>query len=223
MLETCSQLSKQLRALFGKRGVKKEMVARPEQLRVFLFGKRGTGKDTVARYLVCQATNGKVLSISQPLYQIAFELFGATQKDRRLLQILGDKLREIDQDCLLKKLLEKIDDYQKIDDYPHLIPDLIVVNDVRLVHEADVLRQHGFLGVKVVADDPVRLERLKARGEETGGDEDLHITEREVDLIAPDWVLVNNDCTLAELKAKIDELYHFLLSRRLCTPKGNQP
>jgi dephospho-CoA kinase len=153
------------------------------------------------------------MSIAEPLYRIAFELFGATQKDRRLLQILGDKLREIDQDCLLNRLLEKIEDY----------PGLIVVDDVRLVHEADVLRQHGFIAVKVVADDSVRLERLKARGEEVRADEDLHVTEQEVDLIVPDWVLVNNDCTLADLKAKINELYRFLLSRYFCGSKINQP
>lgn len=182
-------------------------------LRVFLFGKRGAGKSAVARRLANQTADGRIMSIAEPLYRIAFELFGATQKDRRLLQILGDKLREIDQDCLLNRLLEKIEDY----------PGLIVVDDVRLVHEADVLRQHGFIAVKVVADDSVRLERLKARGEEVRADEDLHVTEQEVDLIVPDWVLVNNDCTLADLKAKINELYRFLLSRYFCGSKINQP
>lgn len=173
-------------------------------LRIFLFGKRGAGKSTVARRLRHQVPDGVVMSIAEPLYEIACRLFGMKQKDRRLLQVLGDKLREIDQDCLLNALLRKAQDY----------PGLVVVDDVRLVHEAEMLRHHGFVAVKVVADNSARLERLKAKGEEIRADEDFHATETEVDLIVPDWVLVNN-CAPADLEAKVHDLYRSICAAQV--------
>jgi len=82
----------------------------------------------VARRVAHQAPEGVVMPIAKPLYEIARRLFGIEQKNRRLLQVLGDKLKEIDQGCLLNAFLRKAQDYLG----------LIVVDDVQLAHEAQV-------------------------------------------------------------------------------------
>lgn len=157
-------------------------------LRLFLFGRRGAGKSAVAAFLAEQGA--RVYKLSDPLYRIAQELFGMKGKDRMLLQRLGDKLREIDPDCLLKYLSLRL----QADG-----PRFAVVEDVRLLREAERLRQMGFAGVLVRAPDPVRFARLEARGEDVLSEEEEHRTESEVDLIIPDFV-IDNGGSLEDLR-----------------------
>jgi dephospho-CoA kinase len=157
-------------------------------LRLFLFGRRGAGKSAVAGFL--EEWGARVYKLSDPLYRIARELFGMKEKDRALLQRLGDKLREVDPDCLLKHL-----SFRLYADAPRFA----VVEDVRLLREAERLRQMGFAGVLVRAPDPVRFARLKARGEDVLPEKEEHPTESEVDLIVPDYV-IDNRGTLKELR-----------------------
>ncbi|MEW5934164.1 MAG: AAA family ATPase [Bacillota bacterium] len=149
--------------------------------RVFLYGRRGSGKSTAARFLA-ECTGAKVYKISEPLYRVAREVFGMKGKDRRLLQVLGDKFREVDPDCLLRCLSLAL--YRDG-------PQAAVVEDVRLPREAEWLRRMGFVGVLVRAPEPVRLARLAERGEGVGAEEEGHATEAGVDAIVPDYVLDN--------------------------------
>jgi len=148
-------------------------------LRLFLFGRRGSGKSTVASFLA-ECTGAKVYKISEPLYRVARDVFGMKDRDRRLLQLLGDKFREIDLDCLLRYISLAL--YRDG-------PQAAVVEDVRLPREADWLRRMGFQGVLVRAPEPVRLARLEKRGERPESDTEEHATESGVDGIIPDYVL----------------------------------
>ena len=160
-------------------------------LRLFLFGRRAAGKSAVAGFL--EEWGARVYKLSDPLYRIARELFGMKEKDRALLQRLGNKLREIDPDCLLKHFSLRL-----CADGPQFA----VVEDVRLLREAERLRQMGFAGVLVRAPDPVRFARLKARGENVLPEEEEHRTESEVDLIVPDYV-IDNDGSLEDLRGAV--------------------
>ncbi len=172
-------------------------------LRVFFYGRRGSGKSTAAKYFAA-VSGARILSIAEPLRQVAAIVFPKCT-DRKLLQTLGDKLREIDQDCLLNIVLSKTAE----------CAGPVVIDDLRLVHEAEVLRQHGFVGVLVQAKDAVRQHRLVSRGEEPRPEEDLHPTEAEVDLIRPDFVLENNaDISDAEFKQKVLGLLGMIVVRQ---------
>jgi dephospho-CoA kinase len=160
-------------------------------MRLFLYGKRAAGKSTVARFLA--EMGARVYKLSDPLYRIAEELFGMKEKDRRLLQLLGDKLREIDRDCLLRYLSFRL--YRDE-------PGFAVVEDVRLVREAEYLRRIGFLGVLVKAPEALRQARLKNRGEGALPEAESHPTEAEVELITPDFV-VENSGSLKELRKNV--------------------
>lgn len=157
-------------------------------MRLFLYGRRAAGKTTVAGFL--SEVGAKSCKLSDPLYRIATDLFGMRGKDRRLLQVLGDKLREIGPDCLLEHLCNRL----RVEE-----PEFAVVEDVRLLREAEYLRRRGFLGVLVKAPDAARMARLRARGEDVRPEEDEHRTEAEVDLILPDYV-IDNSGTLKDLR-----------------------
>lgn len=173
---------------------------------LFLYGRRAAGKSTVAGFL--SEAGARVYKLSDPLYRIARELFGMQGKDRRLLQVLGDKLREIDPECLLNYLVLRL--YAEG-------PQFAVVEDVRLLREAERLRGLGFLGVLVKAPDAARFSRLRARGEDVRPEEDVHRTEAEVDLIVPDAV-IDNSGTEKDLRkataAVLGELFYHEVARR---------
>lgn len=57
----------------------------------------GSGKDTVADYLVKQHGFVKV-SFAGKIYEIARDLFNMTNKNRALLQSIGQKMRQIDEE-----------------------------------------------------------------------------------------------------------------------------
>jgi len=175
--------------------------------RVFLYGRRGSGKSTVARFLA-ECTGAKVYKISEPLYRVAREVFDMKGKDRRLLQVLGDKFREIDPDCLLRCLSHAL--YRDG-------PQAAVVEDVRLPREAEWLRRMGFVGVLVWAPEPVRLARLVERGEEVG-EEEGHATELGVDAIVPDYVL-DNAGTLKDLRNAVRALVGEIVYRQVAASR----
>lgn len=176
-------------------------------LRVFLFGRRGSGKSTVAQFLA-GCTGARVYKVSGPLYWVAEELFGMEGKDRRLLQALGDKFREIDPDCLLRCLSAALERDR---------PRVAVVEDVRLPREAEWLRRMGFAGVLVRAPEPVRLARLAERGEDVSGEEEGHATEAGVEAIVPEYVLENAG-TLKDLRnavrALVGEMVYWQVASR---------
>lgn len=179
-------------------------------LRLFLFGRRGSGKSTVARFLA-ECTGVRIYKLSEPLYRVARDVFGMKDRDRRLLQVLGDKFREVDPDCLLRCLSLAL--YRDG-------PQAAVVEDVRLPREADWLRRMGFQGVLVRAPEPVRLARLAERGEDVGAEEEGHATEAGVDAVVPDYVL-DNAGTLKDLRNAVRALvgeiaYRQVASSRRC-------
>lgn len=188
-----------------------ELVSVPP-LRVFFYGRRGSGKSTAAKYFAAVSGAG-ILSIAEPLRQVAAIAFPG-RTDRKLLQTLGDKLREIDRDCLLNIVLSKAAEY----------PGPVVIDDLRLVREAEVLRRHGFVGVLVRVSDDVRRQRLLARGENPRPAEDLHATEAEVDAIQPDFILENDaDVTDEEFRKKVFVLLGKIVARGIDRRSGIAP
>jgi len=180
--------------------------------RVFLYGRRGSGKSTAARFLV-ECAGARVYKISEPLYRVARDVFGMRGKDRRLLQALGDKFREIDPDCLLRCLSLAL--YRDG-------PGAAVVEDVRLPREAEWLRRMGFVGVLVRAPEPVRLARLAERGEDVVTGEEAHATEVGVDAIRPDYVL-DNGGSLKDLRSAVLALVGEMVYRRVLSSRRLAP
>ncbi len=173
-------------------------------IRIFVAGRRGAGKSTVCRILR-EEYDAIVVNLTEPIYDMAVWYFGMADKDRALLQRIGDAFRAIDPDwlaqwaygSLAKRWGERereIAVWRKIRGLGEPLPqgpDLLVIESVRLVREAEWLVRRGFHPIQVVADDAIRA--LRVQGESArDGDLDAHVTEREVDEIATNYVIVNN-------------------------------
>lgn len=142
---------------------------------IALVGRAWAGKTTVAEMLI---DYGFIrASIARPLKNIAWELFGARKKDRKLLQAIGTKMREIDPDVWINYCLRYIEAYR---------PHPVAIDDCRYLNEAAELRASGFKIVRVVRPNVT---------DPTAGN---HPSEIEQDQIAPDFTIIN-DGGLADL------------------------
>lgn len=161
--------------------------------RIALVGKSGLGKTSAANFLVLDgfiklSIAGKLKEICKDLWP---EQFLNGNKPRELLQTVGtDVIRAYDPDVWVNYVVRQLVEEK---DY--------VVDDCRFLNEAQILRDNGFVIVRI--DGPQRTPMV--------GQTSQHASETEMDNIAYDYILPNNgtldelDLNLHELKKKIEE------------------
>lgn len=139
---------------------------------VALIGRAGAGKDTAGEYLVNHFGYTRV-AFADKLKDVAAAIWGESARtDRVKLQLLGQYVREIDEDAWVNAALRDAPD----DGRP------IVITDCRYQNEARRLSEEGFGIVRVSADRTVRLERLAANGKLADGTAwERHISEVDLD------------------------------------------
>lgn len=154
--------------------------------KIALIGKAGSGKDYVAEHLVFHYGFQR-FAFADELKKVAFQLFPEAfsngQKPRKLLQELGQKMRELDEEVWIRALMRQL---------KHKKPERVVVTDVRQTNEYIALMRAGFVMVKIDARDEVRLERLNRRGDRFTLDDLNHETERIIDSLPADYIFTNN-------------------------------
>ena len=119
-------------------------------LRIAFTGKMATGKSTAARLLQTSHAGTEILSLGAAVKEIARNTFGMKEKDRRLLQIIGNTGRALHPMTWVNLLLAKVKAWGSY-----------VVDDVRFEDEAKALREHGFVVVKLEASDATRVQRIR--------------------------------------------------------------
>lgn len=166
---------------------------------IAIVGKMYAGKTTLANALV--ENHGYSLSrMAGPLKAIAHLAYGeevqkgreydTIDKDsgfvvvktgRQLLQQIGQSMKLVDRDLWLKCF---INDAKFRNAAPY------VVDDVRFAFEANYLRKHKWLIVRIETSEDIRVERAVALTGKAPTEEELtHESEREVDDIKVDQVL----------------------------------
>jgi len=147
-------------------------------IKIGLSGHAGSGKSTIAQQLV-EHYGFKRYSFATKLKEICKDLFPEIlalpkAEHRWLLQTVGTEMfRSIDDKVWVKYLLRQMEGGK------------VVVDDVRFKNEAEALREAGFKTILVDRDAELR----RGWGYNVN---DSHQSEKEIDEIEFDYVLLND-------------------------------
>jgi dephospho-CoA kinase len=143
------------------------------------------------------------VALADEIKRIAVEERGMNpdpkKKDRRLLQLIGAEGRAKDPDYWINTLISQILKNGKMP---------FVLDDIRLMHEADAFRAAfpNIVLVKIETSDEVRMERYEKDYGRRPTNEELHDqTEIEIDRIKPD-IVINNTYSPEGTRAQLDAI-----------------
>lgn len=182
-------------------------------MKIALFGKIRSGKDTVGKILI-EEHGFKRFAFGDGIGAIIQEYFPeawAGGKPRKHYQHIGQQLRVLNPNVWINYMLHNIDKETcrkrqqwaiGKEDSPHLN---VVVTDGRQINEAERLKEEGFLIVRVVCPEEIRIERMKALGDLFKPEDLKHETELNVDRITPDVEIIN-DGSLNDLYIKVQKM-----------------
>lgn len=180
---------------------------------IALTGKFRAGKDEVARYLT-EKYGYTRFAFGDELKRYAHELFGGSNaKQRELYQWFGQTMRQRDPDIWVRKCFEaislrerQVNAYYDMSWNAHLRqPFRAVITDVRQPNEFDRCRDEGYVIIRVIAPDELRIERARSAGDKFDEKTLDHETERCVDGFAVDYEIENSG-TVDDLYAMVDSL-----------------
>jgi len=147
-------------------------------------GRMGSGKSTAAKVL--EKLGFKRFSFAAKLKELAEDLFEMKDKDRKLLQDFGASMRDIQKDVWAKYLIRKIELYV-LQQTVNKGSIRIVVDDLRYLNEAAILRENGFVLVRLIAlNEEARFNWLRKHETLEG---ENHSSETEQDLIPVDYTI----------------------------------
>ena len=156
------------------------------------------GKDTAVDYLVSQ-NGGFRTSFASPLYDIqdyTYKRLGLElQKDRKLLQVIGDWGRQKNPHLFIQTLLREIESKSGN----------VYVSDVRYPNEFFALKNRGFTMV-----------RLTRENRFVSADTNITSHSSENSLQNHPWdVILSNDESLSDLYAQLDRVYSDAFSKKI--------
>jgi hypothetical protein len=183
-------------------------------IKLALCGRLRSGKDTAAQYLTL-FYDFQPFAFADPLKRYLHEIFPHVPREpkpRRLLQLFGQKMREIDPDVWINLTMRQIDDYLRL--HPceccgSALKPRVVVTDCRQQNEYDRLRTEGFVFVRINANDELRIRRALEAGDDFTAEDLAHETELLVDSFDVDYEVDNNGTT-SELYEQIDAIMNEL-------------
>ena len=167
-------------------------------MKIALFGKIRSGKDTVGKVLTDDygftryAFGDAIGEVIKDYFPDAF----AGGKPRKHYQVIGQSFRQLDEDVWVKKVINDIESAGH---------ERIIITDGRQVNEAEKMRDAGFLIVKVICDEKIRIKRMMDSGDVFNEESLTHETELQVDKVVPDVVIINEG-SLMELYLKVANL-----------------
>lgn len=154
-------------------------------------GRMGAGKTVAAKYLI------KRFSYEWHSFADALREECAPDNSRETLQRVGMVRREEDEDYWVNKLLAKLTDERG----PY------VIDDLRFPNEYWALKEQNFIIVRVVAEQPKRVDRLKGNGKFQSEDQLSHISETALDGYHADYTVFNQDTRDTMYQELINVLY----------------
>lgn len=183
-----------------------------KQIKLALYGSMGSGKDFAADYLISKygftryafADNVKV--VAETWFP---DLYGdGSKKPRKLLQAIGTKFREIDEDVWIDALLEDIKSNSTLSEKD---AKNIVITDCRMPNEYKRLKENGYIFIRIITSENIRKQRMIERGDVFSSDSIEHHTESFYDSFEYDHS-ISNSSTPYDLYRRLDYLINVLES-----------
>ncbi|GEK57160.1 hypothetical protein CHL76_02375 [Marinococcus halophilus] len=183
--------------------------------KIAICGKFRSGKNTVADIISGQygmtqfAFSEGIWATGRLLFP---EDFNGNQKPRKLLQDVGQKLREVDEDIWVRFLFNNIEASGEKD---------IVITDLRQPNEMKYLRENGFFIIRVGASLGTRLNRATEAGDRFTKVTAEHETESYLNDFDVDYS-INNDGTLEELHEQVKDAMDKYKTEGAIQPQGEK-
>lgn len=152
----------------------------------------GAGKDTVAEYLASMY-GAKQFSFATGIYDICIRYFNMREKDRGLLQQVGEKLRYVDPNVWVNYTFRQANAEKSA-----------VISDLRRASEYEFAVQHGYFPLRIVTDRDIAIRRLIERDGKC--DTSLLDNESETGTRNIPMHEITNNSSFKELYDKLDAL-----------------
>lgn len=175
-------------------------------MKIAIFGKMCSGKSTLFKFIQFYLESTyqmklKKVSFADKIYEIAYDLFKMKEKDRKLLQDIGQKMREIDENIFTKYTLDK---YEEED---------IIIEDCRLLSEFGEIQKRDFIKIRIHITEEYQKERLKKCYPDTWEEHMKNLNHRsETELLS----LEDSEFNLI-LKAEDQELNYEIVKKYIDT------
>ena len=101
--------------------------------KIAITGKMCSGKTTIATYLIAKNNQFVKISFADKVKEIATDLFNMKEKNRYLLQSIGTKMREIDEDVWASYTVNKACKQNFV-----IIDDLRYKNEMNKYHPEEI-------------------------------------------------------------------------------------
>ena len=165
-------------------------------MKIALCGKMGSGKSYLANK-IAKKHGFTILSFAGKVKELAKELFNMKEKDRKLLQVLSQKLKQIDENIWVNFLETQLDNYENI-----------IIDDLRFPNEYEMLKRNGFTIINIKLDENIRIIRLsnKYKNFKQHLSAMNHISETLLDNFVCDREIVSDD-------SAFEKLEEFILNR----------
>lgn len=125
-------------------------------MKIGIMGPMASGKSTLANYIIyymdaIHFEKFTKITFASTIYDIAYNLFDMKEKDRKLLQDIGRKLRDIDENVFTKNTLKKCNNTNAN----------IVIDDGRLLSEFNAMIENDFKLIYLNISHEKQIERIK--------------------------------------------------------------
>jgi dephospho-CoA kinase len=158
---------------------------------IAFVGKAGAGKTTGAEFLVVAAGYSRV-SFAAPLKRVARIIWGPdAERDRGLLQWLGKVIRGRDPLAWANAARSEIEERRRTQLTGATTP--VVIDDLRFPNEWEMLRELGFVIVRIEADKEQRIRRLRGNGKLQDEAQLNDVSETALDDFEADYTITNNE------------------------------
>lgn len=165
---------------------------------IILNGRAGAGKDVVADYLVEKHGYVKI-AFADGIYFIAREYFNMQEKDRKLVQSIGEHMRAINPNVWVEYTDKK---HKELKEQGYRV----VISDCRRANEYEhFVNNLGFNPIRVRAGLDNRVKRIEMRD---GAKPDTSLLENESEIGADSfsYTEIENNGSLEDLYKKIDKV-----------------